>query len=447
MFSEVAPKRITLSEWSRQFRKVPDEVIKKFNYYQNSDWGRYLSPPATFFVYGARELKELKFDNSFSSLRLWGFVFNESERLFRAKQTGRKVIATMGDLGIIPVIVMAFPEAIPFYPECFWWVPFYNKSNVLLTRASELGIPEATCFSKAILAAFSKRAYFPPPDLIIAATGASCDDYSCLMQLLEDIGYNPLWVEIPLRRQGSEERVAGYLIEEYQKIWQKMVEITGRNLQKEELKKSIRKANYLRSLVKELKETVSQAKIAPLPALEMMVIEFGNLYGYGDFAEWIKIVEGILQTVKERVAKGIGVLREDAIPIAWVTPSADPILLNLIEDFGCRVLTTEYLINQALVPISENLDPFLALAQAFLNASLIGTTKERIRRIKEEVEKGRIKGVLITNVLGASHCALETKLMEEELQAVPVLAIDVPSPGGITEQLKTRLEAFIETIK
>lgn len=447
MFNGEIPKRITLSEWSRQFRKIPDEIIKKFNYYHNPDWGRYLSPPATFFVYGARELKELKFDNSFSSLRLWGFVFNESERLFRAKQIGKKVIATMGDLGIVPIIVMAFPEAIPFYPECFWWVPFYNKSNVLLSKASELGIPEATCFSKAILAAFFKRAYFPIPDLIIAATGASCDDYSCLMQLLVDFGYNPLWIEIPLRRQGSEERITEYLREEYQKVWQKMVGIIGLNPKKEGLQESIRKVNYLRGLVKELKESVSQAKIAPLPALEMMVIEFGNLYGYGDFTEWIKIVEEILQVIKERIAKGVGVLREDAVPIAWVTPSADPIILNLIEDFGCRVLATEYLINQALVPIPKDPDPFLALARAFLSASLIGTTKERVRRIKEEIEKGRIKGVLVTNVLGASHCALETKLIEEELKSVPVLAIDVPSPGGLTEQLKTRLEAFVETIR
>ncbi len=208
MFEDLKPKKINLTEWSHQFRKISDQIIKKYKYYGNQDWGIYLSPPATFMVYGARQLKRLKFDNSFAALRLWGFVFNESERLFRAKQVGKKVIATMGDLGTIPVIVMSFPDCIPFYPECIWWTPFFNESFILLDMATKLGAPEPACFSRAALAAFYKKAYFPKPDLIFASTGASCDDYSCIMQLIEGLGYNPIWIEIPFRRKSRSYFVA-----------------------------------------------------------------------------------------------------------------------------------------------------------------------------------------------------------------------------------------------
>uniref|UniRef100_A0A7C3Z3D0 2-hydroxyacyl-CoA dehydratase n=1 Tax=candidate division WOR-3 bacterium TaxID=2052148 RepID=A0A7C3Z3D0_UNCW3 len=439
------PKKITLAEWSAQFRKIPDSLIKNFYYYGNPDWGRYLSPPATFMVYGARELSKLKFDNSISCLRLWGFVFNESERLFRAQQIGKKVIATMGDLGIIPIIVSAFPESVPFYPECFWWTPFYNESNVLFDQAGELGVPEASCFSKAVVSAFYKKAYFPRPHLIIASTGASCDDYSCIMQIIADFDCQPFWVEIPLRRKGKEEKFVEYLTTEYYRVWQKLEEIFGKN-EISTLTETIKRMNRLRKMVKELQEMVHTAPIAPLPALEMMVIEFGNLDGYGNFGEWEKIVADVLKTVEKRVKEKVGVLKEEAIPIAWVTPSADPILLNLMEDLGCRVVATEYLINQASVLIEEG-EPFSSLARAFLSASLIGQTKERVGRIKEEIKKGKVRGVLITNVLGASHCALETRLIEAELKDVPVLAIDVPKPKGITEAIKNRLWAFIETIR
>ena len=36
--------------------------------------------------------------------------------------------------------------------------------------------------------------------------------------------------------------------------------------------------------------------------------------------------------------------------------------------------------------------------------------------------------------------------MERSLKDKPVLAIDVPAPFGITEQIKTRLQAFAEVL-
>ncbi|MEO0225847.1 MAG: 2-hydroxyacyl-CoA dehydratase family protein [candidate division WOR-3 bacterium] len=478
MLNDPEPKRITLVEWSEQFKKIDEHTIKRFTYYNNPQWGIYLSPPATFMVYGARELKRLKFDNSLAALRMWGFVFNESERLFRAKQIGKRVIATMGDLGIVPTIIMAFPDCVPFYPECIWWTPFFRESKDLLNTATMLGAPEAACFVRAALASFFKKAYFPRPDLLIGATGASCDDYSCVMQLVEDLGYDIFWVEIPLRKSPSSftfmakgaqfeankkdrrsdiyentaynifyhKNAERYLISEYQRIWDKMVELTGVN-NKENLMLSIKKANRLRELIERIKDLCANAPVAPFPSLELMTIEFGNLYGYADFDEWIDIIEMIYSTVRERVNNNTGVLDREAIPIAWVSPSADPYMLNLIEDMGCRVVATEYVINQALVKIEEDIEPIPALARAFLNASLIGSTRERVRRLQEKIDAGLIRGVLITNSFGASHCAMETRLIEKMLGKVPVLAIDIPEPFGIGEQIRTRLEAFVEMIR
>ncbi len=455
------PQKITMRQWSSRFALIDDSTIRRFCYYHNPDWGRYLSPPATFMVYGARELRKLKFDNSLAALRLWGFVLNESERLFRARQSGRKVVATTGDLGTVPIIVQAFPGCVPFYPECVWWTPFMNESTVLLDAASELGAPEAACFSKAALAAFHRRAYFPTPDLIIASTGASCDDFSCVMQLVEDLGHEVFWIEIPYRRGPREylradayaetgggpsypTRVVDYLANEYRRVWQRMAQLAGGS-DEAHLLESIDKANRLRTVVEQIKQLVYKAEAAPLPALEMMVLEFGNLYGYADLQEWSDIVDMLHETVAERVAAGQGILLPDAVPIAWITPSPEPLLLNLVEDVGCRVAATEYVIGQALTPIGAG-EPFTSLAGSFLNASLIGSTRERIQRIARLVEDGRIAGVLITNMLGASHCAMETRLIEEMLGTVPVLSLDVAAPAGITGQMRTRVEAFVETI-
>jgi hypothetical protein len=463
MLQDINPRKISLKEWSSQFRMLDDSQIKQFKYYNNDEWGIYLSPPATFMVYGARELRKLKFDNSMAALRLWGFVFNESERLFRARQSGKHIIATMGDLGTVPVIAMAFPDCVPFYPDCTWWTPFFNESTVLLDKASELGTPEGSCFVRSTLAAFHKMAYFPKPDILFASTGASCDDYSCIMQMVEDMGYEMNWLEIPYRRkmrdyfagekytktkQGFEypNRFETYLVNEYEHVWQKMQALTkGGDLEK--LRQSIKKNNRLRRLVNEIKCLTNEASIAPFPGLEIMVIEFGNLYGYADIDEWLDILEMVKETVTDRVSNEKGILLPDAIPLAWITPTADPLLLNIVEDLGGRIVATEYVISQALTEIEEDIDPFRALARSFMNASLIGSTEERIRHILASVDSGRIAGVIITNMLGCSHCSMETRLIEEKLKNVPVLAIDIPAPLGITEQLRTRIAAFIEILK
>ncbi|HID32282.1 MAG TPA: 2-hydroxyacyl-CoA dehydratase [bacterium (Candidatus Stahlbacteria)] len=438
------PGKISLTEWSERFEKIPDEEIIKYRYYKNKDWGRYLQPPATFYIYGARELKRLKLDNSFAFLRMWGFVFNESERLFRARQVGKKVIAVSGDLGTVPVIILAFPDAVPFYPECIWWTPFFNESKVLLEEAHHHGAPEAACFSKAAIGAFSKMAYFPKPDLFFASTGASCDDYSAALQIIEDLGFEIEWLEIPYRKGPDyPERAIGYLSTEYRRVYERMADLVGKT---GDLSSSIRRANRLRGMVLEIKRMVRDAPVAPILALEMMVVEFGNLYGYGDFDEWIDIVDMIYGTVKERVESGIGVLARDAVPIAWITPSADPYLLNLVEDLNLRVVETEYVINQAMGLIDDD-DPFQALARSFMQASLIGSTRERVARIRRSAAAGKIKGAIITTMIGASHCAMETGLIEYWLKGIPVLTIDVPAPFGITRQIKTRLEAFAETIR
>ncbi|HEX7321149.1 MAG TPA: 2-hydroxyacyl-CoA dehydratase family protein [bacterium] len=456
-FIDPAPRKISLAQWSEQFRHIGDDLIQKYCYYGNKSWGTYLTPPATFMVYGARELKRLRLDNSLASLRMWGFVFNESERLFRARQSGKKVVATMGDLGIVPYIIMAFPECIPFYPECIWWTPFFRESADLLDVATQLGAPEAACFVRAAISAFHKKAYFPRPELLIASTGASCDDYSCVMQMVEDMGHELLWLEIPARRihesaietaADYRARFENYLMNDYQKVWDRMIRLTRtKDIDFSGLHQSIHKANRLRTLVESIKDLNRNAPCPPLPALEMMTVEFGNLYGYADIDEWISIVEMLYETVAHRIDKGTGIAGADTIPIAWVTPSADPILLNIVEDLGCRVVETEYVINQALVPIDENIEPFRALARAFYQASLIGSTQARVERIRQAARERKIKGVLITNMLGASHCAMETRLIESMITEVPVVSIDIPMPSGVTEQLRTRLEAFVEIMR
>jgi len=455
--------RVTFDQWLDLFDRVPDELIERYHYYGNGEaWSKYLFPPQTFSIYGARHLRRLKFDNSLAALRMWGFVQNETERLFRARQTGRRVIATMGDLGAVPVIVNSFPGCVAFYPDCIWWTPFVMESRVLFDAAAELGIGDATCFSRAALGAFSKHSYFPDPDLVIASTGASCDDYSGVEQLVESFAPDMLWVEEPLRGEcrmsndecrmgGASERQAliEFLKREYERVVERMEKLTGHAITEVELREGVRRANRVRNLVARLRDLAFRH--AALAALEMMVVEFGNLHYYSDMGEWTAVLEHLLGTAGGRAREGERVLPEDALRVVWVTPPADPLLLTYVEDAGARVMGTEYVINQALEIMDESKPPLEAIAESFMAASLIGTSGQRAKSVIRQARERQAEGVIISGILGGSHCAMETRLISDIVKQeldLPALEFDVaPASNEIGRQLQTRIDAFLEVLR
>ena len=450
-WSDPKPARIGFGEWLELFDRVPDELIERYHYFGNGEaWSKYLFPPQTFAIYGARHLRRLKFDNSLAALRMWGFVQNETERLFRARQTGRRVIATMGDLGAVPVIVNSFPDCVAFYPDCIWWTPFVMESRVLFDAAAELGIGDATCFSRAALGAFSKHSYFPDPDLVIASTGASCDDYSGVEQLAERFARQMLWVEMPGRcGMGPMGPIRQMLVNEYERIVAEMARLTGHELTEDELRAGIRRANAVRKIVARLRKLAYGSGV--LPALEMMVVEFGNLHYYSDITEWTAVLEQLLATAEKRVARGERVLDDDSLRVVWVTPPADPLLLTYVEDAGARVVGTEYVINQALEVIDESKPGLEGIAESFMAASLIGTSRQRAESVIWQARERQAEGVIISGILGGSHCAMETRLISDIVKQeldLPVLEFDVAPPSNeIGRQLQTRIDAFLEVLR
>jgi benzoyl-CoA reductase/2-hydroxyglutaryl-CoA dehydratase subunit BcrC/BadD/HgdB len=454
-WTDPKPARVTFDEWQDLFEQVPDSVIDEYHYFppNREAFSRYLFPPQTFAIYGMRHLRRLKYDNSLAALRMWGFVQNEAERLFRARQSGRRVVATMGDLGAVPVIVNAFPGCTAFYPDCIWWTPFAMESRVLFDAAAELGIGDATCFSRAALGAFAKHSYFPDPDLVIASTGATCDDYSGVEQLAEQFAREMMWVEAPMRcgqkGMGPMGSTGDMLVKEYERVVERMEKLTGHNLTEDELRQSVRSANTVRKQVKRLRELAFRH--GALAALEMMVVEFGSLHCYSDITEWPNVLEHLLATAEARVAANAPVVDRDALRVVWVTPPADPLLLTYVEDAGARVVGTEYVINQALEVIDETKPPLDAIAESFMAASLIGTSRQRAQSAIDQARECGAEGIIISGIFGGSHCAMEGRLIADYVRAeldMPVLEFDVASPAKeISRQLGTRIDAFLEVLR
>ncbi|MBN2465345.1 2-hydroxyacyl-CoA dehydratase, partial [candidate division WOR-3 bacterium] len=282
------------------------------------------------------------------------------------------------------------------------------------------------------------------------STGASCDDYSGVEQLVQSFAPDMLWVEEPMR---CDARATGplqeLLVKEYERVVERMEKLTGHAITNDELREGVSRANRVRRLVWRLRELAFRD--AALAALEMMVVEFGNLHYYSDMGEWTAVLEHLLATAEDRAAKRERVLPEDALRVVWVTPPADPLLLTYVEDAGARVVGTEYVINQALEVMDESKPPLEAVAESFMAASLIGSSRARAQAVIHQARKREAEGVIVSGIFGGSHCAMEGRLIADYVKAeldLPVLEFDVTSPSReVSRQIGTRVDAFLEVLR
>ncbi|OHB57416.1 MAG: hypothetical protein A2Y07_04325 [Planctomycetes bacterium GWF2_50_10] len=449
------PARISLNDWRQRYAALKNSGMTE---------PCYGGPLERHFDDDDLRLADLKFDNSAAALHLWNFLLTEEDRLAKARQSGKKIIGTMKDLGTVPVLAYAIDNIAAFYPDGAWWIPCIMKnSDGLLSIADSLGIDECFCPVRAMLGAFTTCAHFPIPDSLICSAGAVCDDFSAIAQRLCSLGFDIFWWEMPRRRspQPREEslsvpggiEVPQSMIEllecEFRRIATHIENIAGRKISIAGLEKSIALTNYARSLLMQLRTAVFTAQVCPLGALEMLISEMLIIHFCSDRTGTIFVLEKLLEEVKRRVDAGVSILPDGSVKIFWVNPVADLAAMPLLEDLGGRICGTDYMITHALLPIMTGIDPYSALARSAAADLMTGPTQDRAYSICSEARKFGSEAVIISRIPGASHCATETPIIAEMVRhelGIPVLEIEVPTIlDPVRPSLQTKIEALIET--
>ncbi|HPB30955.1 MAG TPA: 2-hydroxyacyl-CoA dehydratase family protein [Candidatus Sumerlaeota bacterium] len=451
------PRKITLDEWDRSF-----ETLQLSSSEMPSYWGclgRHVAD-------GDHRLLRLSFDNSPAALRLWNFLLTEEDRLFDAKLRGKKIIGTMKDLGTIPVMVYSFENAIAFYPDGAWWTPcIMEGGDGLFAAADAMGFDDSFCPVRAVLGAFKRKDRFPIPDMLICSVGATCDDFSAVAQRIEVMGHEILWWEVPHRRWPERnepvaelpggEIAPRFLVEivreEIIRIKSILERCVGEPLDDMKLRRSIQRANIVRSLIHNLRRIVFMAPVCPLPALELQIAEMLALHFCSDYFECVEVLKELLVEVESRVAQGWGFLTENAVKVFWVNPVADLKIMNLLEDCGGRLCGTDFMFTHSLDLIPEDVEPLEALARMALADPMVGSAHDRARRIIRDAQCFGAEALIVSRIPGASHCAYEGEIIKESVPKeleIPVVEIETASITDASgSAIQTRIEALIENAR
>ncbi|OGD20751.1 MAG: hypothetical protein A2W03_09960 [Candidatus Aminicenantes bacterium RBG_16_63_16] len=453
-FADRPAAKIDFESWNAEFRNIGTEIKEPpLRPGENAPERIVLGTLRCFVeLEGDLRLKSLRFDNSPAALRLWSFLLSENDRLAAAKRAGKKIIGTLKDLGTVPVIAYSSSRAVAFYPDGAWWIPcLMEMSEGLLRIADAAGFGDEVCPVRATLAAFLNQAHFPMPDLLVGAVGACCDDMTCLMQRVADLGIPMVWWELPYRREAVTPELVRFVAREFDRVRRALGDVVGEDITDDMLAAGIRKANRVRGILARIRDLVYGTSPAPFPALETQICEMLAIHYCSDPEQCLAVLTHVLQTVERRVERSEGVLPRDNCRVVWVNPVADLRVMDLFEEMGGALAGTEYLFRQALLPIPESGPPLEALAETALRDPMIGTARYRARLIIEEARRYGAEGVIVSNIPGASHCATEGLVIRQEVQRtldLPVLEIVVPPMADASiGQLATRFEGFFEVIR
>jgi hypothetical protein len=477
-----AARCLSLQEWDLHYRRLAEAGLREPWY--GGPLRRHVDESHD------QRLLKLRFDSSPAALRLWNFLLTEEARLHAARAAGKKIVGTMKDLGTVPVMVYALPNAVAFYPDGAWWAPcLMELDEGCLAAADKHGLDESFCPVRAMFGAFVTGTQFPRPDMLVCSVGATCDDFSSIAQRLEGLGFPVLWWEMPARRrpEPGEEAVAlpgGFVASasqvaivraELERIRRKLEALSGQRLTDAALRAGIQAANQVRRVLGRLRELTFRtwhehhARVhrlegrATLPALELLIAEMLAIHFCSDRDEAFAVLKDLLAEVECRVAQS-GKTRQVqskiqnpkskiAAParIFWVNPVADLAVMNLLETCGGRLCGTDFMFGHALEEIPEDLPPLEALARMALADPMVGPAQDRAARICREARRFGAEAVVVSRIPGASHCALEGEVIAAAVRAqlgLPVLELEVPPVSdSFQPTLRTRLEALVETVR
>jgi hypothetical protein len=155
--------------------------------------------------------------------------------------------------------------------------------------------------------------------------------------------------------------------------------------------------------------------------------------------------------VQARADGGLAFQTEDAARVFWVNPVADLRAMNLIEDCGARLAGTDFMFSHAIDSIPTDVPPMEALARTALADPMVGSARDRAKRLCSDALRYRAEAVVVSRIPGASHCATEGRVLAERVRetlGLPVVELEVPPIADADlPSLRTRIEALVETVR
>ena len=294
--------------------------------------------------------------------------------------------------------------------------------------------------------------YFQTSDLVVGET--TCDGKKKVYELLSEL--IPTYViEIP--HKPDTQRGKEFWLAEVEAFKAEIEKLTGNKITAEKLKAAIELINNKRRALQRL-NALRQKTPSPISGLDALLIS--QISFNDDPVRFTAKVNELCDELEERVRNGVGVDSKDA-PRLMISgcPMAIPNwkLHSIAQALGASVVVEESCVGtryftDLVEPKSDKLeDLLLAIVEKYskIPCACFTPNDRRIDSVKQLAKQYGVDGVIYYTLQNCHDYNVEAVKVERALKTedVPMLKIETDYTMGDSEQIKTRIEAFLEIIQ
>ncbi len=293
--------------------------------------------------------------------------------------------------------------------------------------------------------------YLESADMIVGEN--TCDGKKKAYEVLNELVPNLYVMDLP---QTKSQEGRALLKAEYERFKKSVEELTGVKIDASRLKRGIEIVNNKRKAVHRLAE-LRKADPVPISGLDALLIN--QVYFYDDPIRFTDSVNKICDELEGRISAGDGVFPKGAprilmsgCPMAvpnwklpWIVETSGAAIVgeeSCVGERGTRNLTDD-----SGTSVDELMDAIVE-RHFQVDCAIFTPNPDRLNHVKEMKNTYGADGVIHYGLQFCQPYQMESFSVEKDLETneIPTLRIDTDYSMEDVEQIKTRVEAFIETL-
>ena len=290
--------------------------------------------------------------------------------------------------------------------------------------------------------------YFYFADLLVAET--TCDGKKKMYELLGKL--KPLHLmQLPQTQEGEDAFRYWYReVVRFKSRLEKELEVT---ITDAELKSAIQLLNEERQALVDLQDVCKHIP-SPISGVDLLAALHIRSFCI-DKREAILILNRLTAELRDMAAAGNSPFRHDAPRILLtgvpVGTGSDKVIRIIEESGGSVVCLESCSAYKKVAPVDESLDPLTAITQKYLQTpcSCMSPNNGRLELVARLAGEFAVDGIIDLTWQACHTYNLESFTLQQGLQKyhdLPFLQIETDYSEGDSEQLRVRIEAFLEMI-
>ncbi|MFX0075138.1 MAG: 2-hydroxyacyl-CoA dehydratase, partial [Candidatus Hermodarchaeota archaeon] len=334
-----------------------------------------------------------------------------------------------------------------------------KKYNEMYELGVSNGVPSELCYGiNALYGMHKSKGKNVDANLNFAMR---CGRWNNFYESLKTTVPSQILVEVPPKNSFNKDEALNQMIDNIKTGISELESITGNFVSDNSLNKQFRIGNQVKRFYKTILYEISSSDFYPCnPAtfaeiLALLTITFQDYNSNSQ--RYLENMSQLVKEMRERIKKGIGmdVSNSPRLLFAPMYQGWEPEIHEIIYKLGGRIIYADWDVYGFLeeIPISNHSNPIEEYALFLLNASTkgIGCNNDNMTSsYLTAAEKMNIDGLIFNQVFGCPSILKTYEKLKEKLKSeldIPAIVINFKKIGENIEQVKTRVEPFMEQLK